>query len=257
MKVAMQRRLARNLVTLLVTGVASLACAQQDTNCWKFMVYGDTRGTSVGINTNVLRGLAQETTNIHPDFVLVPGDLANSGSTNWFLAWSNIMAPVYQAGIGVYPVMGSHDTNDVPAWRAVFGPDLPDNGPPGEVDRTYALIHKNALVLALDTERTVSRVNLPWVNDALTNNTKPHVFAMGHQPAFHVYHDDCLDDYPAARNAFWNMLSNANCKIYFCGHDHFYDHIRLDDGDGDDGNDVHQMIVGTGGCAVLLQRRPL
>jgi hypothetical protein len=33
-----------------------------------------------------------------------------------------------------------------------------------------------------------------------------------------------------------------------CGHDHFYDHARLDDGDGEPNDDVHQYIVGTAGA---------
>ena len=52
--------------------------------------------------------------------------------------------------------------------------------------------------------------------------------------------------YPAARDSLWESLINAGVKIYFCGHDHFYDHSIIDDGDGDLNNDVHQVIVGTG-----------
>ena len=52
----------------------------------------------------------------------------------------------------------------------------------------------------------------------------------------------------AERDAFWNSLSNAHARIYFGGHDHFYDHARLDDGDGNPDNDIHQIIVGTGGA---------
>ncbi|HWI55725.1 MAG TPA: hypothetical protein VNZ22_00760, partial [Bacillota bacterium] len=71
---------------------------------------------------------------------------------------------------------------------------------------------------------------------------------MSHVPAFKVAHPDCLDDYAPERNAFWNSLSNAHCRMYFCGHDHFFDHMRVDDQDGNTNNDVHQVIVGTAGA---------
>jgi len=37
-------------------------------------------------------------------------------------------------------------------------------------------------------------------------------------------------------------------RTYFCGHDHFYDHARVDDGDGNPNNDIHQFIIGTAGA---------
>jgi hypothetical protein len=71
---------------------------------------------------------------------------------------------------------------------------------------------------------------------------------MGHEPAFKVQHDLCMALYPDKRDAFWNVLTNAACRVYFAGHDHFYDHARIDDGDGDPSNDTHQVIVGTAGA---------
>jgi hypothetical protein len=79
-------------------------------------------------------------------------------------------------------------------------------------------------------------------------NTKPHVFVFGHEPAFQVLHPDCLDDHPAQRDAFWRSLKAAGARTYFCGHDHFYNHARVDDGDGDPNNDVHQLVAATAGA---------
>ena len=53
--------------------------------------------------------------------------------------------------------------------------------------------------------------------------------------------------FPEERNLFWESLTDAGVKAYFCGHDHFYDHAIIDDGDGNPDNDIHQVIVGTGG----------
>lgn len=220
----------------------------------KFLVLGDSRGPDAQhqINTNILTELVSATLREQPAFVVVPGDLINSGSLAGFQEWTNLMGPVYRAGIGVYPVIGNHDAADVASFIKVFGPSIPDNGPAGEVDRTYAVAYSNVLVLMLDNyvANNSLRVNQPWVDSVLATNTRPHVFAMGHVPAFKVLHADCLDDYPANRNAFWASLRSAGCRVYFCGHDHFYDHMRLAEGDRTPNNDLHQMIVGTGGAPI-------
>jgi predicted phosphodiesterase len=245
-----ERRWLAALAFWALVAVASGGQAHAQEQKWKFMVFGDSRGTNASdnqINTEILAELARAITNEQPAFVLVAGDLVNSGSLSAFQVWANIMGPVYEAGIAIYPVMGNHDTPDVDSFKEVFGAGIPDNGPAEEIDRTYFIAHSNALVLALDDYVSPHRVNQPWVDSVLATNTRPHVFAFGHEPAFKACHTDCLDDYPTNRDAFWNSLSNANARVYFAGHDHFYDHIRLDDGDGNPNNDLHQMIVGTGG----------
>jgi hypothetical protein len=236
------------LPALLLWAGAASAQSQK----WQFLVYGDTRGSSGTdqINTNILSELARATTNASPKpaFVLVPGDLVYSGSLAAFRGWTNIMAPVYQAGIAVYPVMGNHDTADVSSYISVFGPGIPDNGPAGEINRTYSFVRSNALVAVMDNYVVAHQCNTNWLKSVLQTNDYLHVFVMGHEPAFSVNHADCLDDMPAARDIFWNMLSNVACRAYFCGHDHFYDEMRLDDRDGDPSDDVHQFIAGAGGA---------
>ncbi|HWI56240.1 MAG TPA: hypothetical protein VNZ22_03355 [Bacillota bacterium] len=219
---------------------------------WKFILFGDTIKTSGSppINTNILSELANAISNVKPAFVLFMGDCAMAGSVKNYQIWTNLMFPVYRAGIGVYPTIGNHDSSDIAGFTNVFGPSLPDNGPEGEYDTTYALTYENALILVLN-EATPARdylVNQAWVNAVLATNTRPHVFAMGHYPAFKIYQTSYLGNYPTNRNNFWHSLSNAHGRIYFCSHDHFYDHSRLDDGDGNPGNDLHQFIVGTGGA---------
>ncbi len=239
----------KHILILLLLGSGSV---WGQTRKWEFMVVGDTRGTASNspVNTEIVAELAQAATNIRPAFLLVPGDMVNTGS-QWALEqWTNAMAPVFEAGIPVFPVLGNHENfvGGVAAFTNVFGPSLPDNGPVGEVDRTYAVTYANALVLAFDNYVNIHRANTNWLKTVLATNTSLHVFAMGHEPAFAVLHKDTLDDDPVARDAFWNILSTAAARVYFCGHDHFYDHARLDDRDGDPTNDIHQYIVGTGGA---------
>jgi hypothetical protein len=91
-------------------------------------------------------------------------------------------------------------------------------------------------------------VNQEWLDAQLAANTKPHIFITGHEPAFRALHPDCLDNMPAERDAFWASIRNAGGRTYLTGHDHFYDHARVDDGDGNPDNDIHQYIIGSAGA---------
>jgi len=238
-------------IYLLLLSFFLSGCAQPR---WEFIVTGDSRDDHKPINTAILSELACEIVKYQPEFVLVSGDLVN-GYTNQaemesqFNAWRNTMQPVYEAGIGVYVVRGNHDIGKpagVSAWNKVFG-DMPDTGPEAEKNLTYSFVHKNALVIGVDEYINKSKVNQVWLDGQFSVNTRPHIFVFGHEPAFKVQHADCLDNYPSNRDAFWGSIENAGGRTYFCGHDHFYDHARVDN-DGQADNDVHQYVVGTAGA---------
>ena len=159
-------------------------------------------------------------------------------------------------------------------WDAVFdGPDaLPANGPEDEKNVTFSVNHKNALILGLDLYTHTSpgaqrnpdgsipkgvlhQVNQEWVDAQLAANKQAHVFSFAHEPAFKVDHHDCMhgddswgNDLSKERDIFWNSLRAAGSRVYFGGHDHGFAHARIDDGDGDPDNDIHQVIVGTAGA---------
>ena len=238
---------------LLCVVFSSVSLAQTP---WKFIVVGDTRsdGEDNGVNIAVLSEIADEIVDKGAEFVLVPGDLVLGGVDQTeleseFNTWRNTMKPVYDANIAVYVVRGNHDRGSpegTAAWNNVF-PELPDNGPSGEINLTYSAGHKNVFIIALDQYIVLRRVNQTWLNSQLSANTGPHIFIFGHDPAFKVNHSDCLDAYPANRDAFWFSIEKAGGRVYFCGHDHFYNHARVDN-DGEPNNDVHQYVVGTGGA---------
>ena len=250
---AITRSLA--LLVLTVTVLTPAAFAEPP---WRFVIVGDSRGDTNGVNVPILSEIADAIVASGAEFVLFPGDLVNggldqTGMQSQLTTWRTTMQAVYDAGIAVYPVRGNHDLGSPASatpWNAVFtGPyALPANGPPGEINLTYSVTHKNVFVLALDQYITDARVNQTWIDTQLAANTQPHIVALGHEPAFQVQHTDCLDDYPANRDAFWASLKNAGCTIYTCGHDHFYDHAVIDDGDGNPANDIHQYLVGTAGA---------
>jgi hypothetical protein len=247
-------RLLVGLMALPLLAAPASTDGQEES--WKFVVFADSLSlvSETGINTNILGELASAVAQERPAFVLFCGDCTYLPSLTSLSLWTNLMAPVYAAGIPVFPTVGNHEAADLPAFTNFFGPMLPDNGPLGENRSTYFIAHSNALVLVLNEYAPGNdyRVNQPWVDAVLATNSRPHVFAVGHMPAFKLQHPDCLGSFPAERNLLWNALSNAKCRIYFCGHDHFYDHCRLDDGDGNPNNDLHQITVGTGGAPLYL-----
>ena len=100
------------------------------------------------------------------------------------------------------------------------------------------------------------RVNQEWLNEQLKTKSE-HVFVFTHEPAFKVQHNDCMhgdmsygSDFSEYRNEFWKSIRASGARTYFCGHDHGYAHARIDDGDGDFGNDIHQFVVGTAGAGI-------
>ncbi len=244
------------LKVLLPLFLAAAFSSSVQAQRWRFVACGDGRGasSSAPVNTQIMGEIVKAITNEHPAFVLFTGDLVYSGSASAFQVWTNTMAPVYRAGIKVYPIMGNHDANAAAAYTNIFGRTLPANGPSGELFRTYSFTYSNALVLALDEEVVEGKVNQSWINQVLATNQMPHVFALGHMSAFKVTddHTSMAEAYSAgARDTFWNSLSNAGARMYFCGHYHFYNHTRMDDGDGNSTNDLHQFVVGTAGAPLM------
>ncbi len=217
---------------------------------WVFAVAGDSRSDvpSLPVNTNILGEIARALAAEAPELVLFSGDLVyGPPATEAALRlWKSTMAPVYDAGIRVYPIRGNHDIGS--GWTNVFA-ELPTNGPANALRYTYAVTNRNALFLALDVYGTVyNKVDQNWVDSQLASNRLPHVFVTAHSPAFKLQHTDCLGAYPADRDRFWLSLTRAGARVYFCGHDHFYDHARIDDRDGNPVNDLRQFIVGTAGA---------
>ncbi len=227
------------------------------TRAWRFAFVGDTHVPL----TTVPAEIAVAASNDDARFLVIAGDVTESGAAcspstfaTQLTTWRNAMAPLSSRGIPVYVIRGNHE-DDVPnglsEWTNFFsGPySMPINGPAGEQDLTYStsLTYSNALLVGLDDYVILHQVNQAWLNQQLATNRLPHLFVFGHEPAFKAFHTDCLGSAPVERNTFWSSLTSAGAKVYLCGHDHFFNVARIDDGDGNPANDLYQFIVGTGG----------
>ena len=223
---------------------------------WRFAAFGDSRGTYAeggGHNEEILGAIATAALADGVDLIIFPGDLVLGSSVpetleDELLAWRDTMEILYAAGVGVYPVRGNHDDGAFEPWDTVFsGPyAISDAGPEGEENKTFAIEHENALFLGFDLYFTPHRVNQAWLDEQLAATSAEHIFAFGHEPAYAAYHPDCLDDYPAERNAFIHSLIAAGGRTYFAGHDHFYARAAVHESDA--GPELYQIIIATAGA---------
>jgi 3',5'-cyclic AMP phosphodiesterase CpdA len=264
---------------------------------WTFAVLCDTRGDNVstnrtksGVNEAVVNSMARDIVKEGAELVIVPGDLVNgwfyidTPYADQFATWRQVMAPVYDAGIKVYPVRGNHENGppdplkefpwppDPPNYPTILTIEvlkaayltafadawIPGNGPPDEEGLTYSFVYKNAFFVGLDhyinlNPYRVYRVNQPWLDDQFRQNKQPHTFVYGHAPAFRVGHADSLASYPEERDLFWNSLGNAGVRMYFSGHDHLYNRAHIDD---QAGHTIYQVLAGSGGAPFNIWPHP-
>ena len=212
---------------------------------FRFAALGDSRGSNNGLNEPILTELVTALIADQVDLVAFSGDLVNNGTESQLSYWVEVfMEPLQAAGIQVYACRGNHDASYA-AWNTVFSGDyaFPDNGPPGEINITYAVEHKNALFLMMHASALT--LNYEWLAEHLASTSKPHVFVTNHYPAFSVNHAASLSFFTDLRNAMWNSLYEAGSPTFFVGHDHFYNHARIQDAAG---NWIHQYVVGTAGA---------
>ena len=247
--------LIKILIVVLIFHFSFEINGQQST---RFMVIGDTHYSSPSPNFNesILYELTLAAIQEDVDFIFFTGDLVLrdfTGNIDSLIAdWKFILDTLYANGIKVYACRGNNDVSSQVTWDALFSSiyALPDNGPEEEKYYTYSFEYDNFLFISLDEYTVYERINQVWLDEQLINNDKPFVFVAGHEPAFKLLHTNCLGAYPEERNIFWNSLTQHNGIIYFCGHDHFYDHSIISNEDGNPYNDIHQIIVGTGGGGI-------
>ena len=82
-----------------------------------------------------------------------------------------------------------------------------------------------------------------------------HCFVFGHSPLYTVKMDTSMDAtaLTAAGRDVFVQEAGSLAEIYFCGHEHFYDHTLISGtahpgGQGIDA--LHQVLVGTGGAEI-------
>lgn len=233
-----------------------------------------------GINKTISREIERAVINEKAQVLLWTGDLSNVNSRDdgifkkQLLAWREIMDPLYQRGVIVLPTRGNHEfLRDVQGesfglepipdasriWNEVFAGryGLPSNGPDREKNLTFYYVYGSALLIGLDQYETKKdTVDAGWLASVLNANPKPFIFAFGHEQAFASGGHPANETLAAntdKRNQMWETLIKAGSRVYFCGHDHFYDHMSVVRNSADPGPEMHQLVAGTAGAPFYPQ----
>ena len=134
------------------------------------------------------------------------------------------------------------------------------DGPLGSVETTYSWNYGNAHFVALNeywdggtvlgesdygTDGDVVPELYDWLKNDLETYSEPFVFIFGHEPAFPAYRHltSSLNQYPANRDAFWDLMESHGVNAYITGHSHYYSSRQMVGGDlwqidaGNAGND--------------------
>jgi predicted phosphodiesterase len=243
-------------VILLSCIVRISAMAQQP---GRFMVVSDAHhySPSPDFTQNLLYEITLAAIHEKVDFVFFTGDLGLRGFATpaeedlVLKDWRFVLDTLRDNNIKVYACRGNTDLNGGAAWDSLFTGinALPLNGPGNEKGLSYFFETENIFFIALDEFTENYKINQAWLDALPAAGKMKFIFVAGHTPAFKVFNSKCLGTYPAERDIFWESLTQSGAKAYFSGHDHFYDHAIIDDGDGNPGNDIHQFIVATGGSS--------
>jgi serine/threonine-protein phosphatase CPPED1 len=182
------------------------------------------------------RDFAQETANLefavanlnrlHPQFVVVCGDLVNrTGDAAEIAEYKRILQKL-DPSIPVYNVPGNHDVGNVPtpasiqAYRAAFGKGFYSftDGP------VFGIVLDSNLISAPEKSSDFARRQRQWLADTLKNAPAGRqIIVFQHIPYF--LHDPAEKDQyfniPAAeRSDYLDLLINSGVRYVFAGHYH-------------------------------------
>jgi predicted phosphodiesterase len=192
----------------------------------RFMVVGDAHhySPSPDFTRTILYEITLAAIDEQVDFIFFTGDLIISefGSPaekdSVLKDWRFVLDTLGYHNIKVFACRGNNDISSREAWDSLFSGRyiLPQNGPENEKNITYAIEYDNLLIIALDEYMVYRQINQGWLDEILATTSSEYIFAAGHEPAFKLFNSNCLGASPAARNLFWESLTNAGVRAYTC-----------------------------------------
>lgn len=235
---------------------------QLEPTSFRFIVMGDSRGSSTVVNETILRTLLNNINglSVQPNFILFNGDMVyGSGNVESELTiWKDIVDDYYPITM-YYPSIGNHEDNEN-AFSNSFN-YLPSEQLQGYQRTAYYFDYDNSRFIILNSNRidmqyhyVIDDYQLNWLENLLNNNGKTHNFVMFHVPAFPIGHHygESLDANITQRNKLWSILDKYNVTAAFTAHEHNYNR-RLVNSMFDNGgykfvNQVNQITSGSAGA---------
>jgi hypothetical protein len=229
---------------------------------FRFVVMGDSRGSSNGTNETTLRALMEQVKKLSPlpEFILFTGDQVSGGSdvAKQLASWKNIVDDYFPI-TSIYPTLGNHE-HDEAIFTQSF-PSLPKEQLSGYGKTVYSFDYGNARFITLNTDRkndkkkyAVSKDQLDWLENELKTGGKKQIFVQFHVPAYPIgaHLGSSLDGDPASRDALWSVLDKYNVSAVLVGHEHNYNRRKVDSSFNGNGyeftNTIYQITIGGAGA---------
>lgn len=229
---------------------------------FRFVVMGDSRGATDGINETTLRALLQRVKDFpaQPKFILFSGDQVEGGhNLDTELAnWKAVVGDYYPIN-KYYPSLGNHE-KDESVFSDAFD-YLPNEQLPGYKRTAYYFDYGNARFIVMNSERkdengkyVISFTQRAWLEGLLKNSRKTHNFVMFHAPPYPIgaHVGNSLDGNPAERDALWDVLDKYNVTAVFVGHEHNYNRRLVDSSFSTEShafnNKIYQLTLGGAGA---------
>lgn len=236
--------------------------ADAATTSFRFVVMGDSRGSTDGVNSATLHSLMQKVKGLatQPAFVLFTGDQVQGGSnlSTELTDWKAIVDDYYPIN-QYYPALGNHE-HDETIFSNAFS-YLPTNQLSGYQRSAYYFDYGNARFITLNSDRTdssgkyvINASQRAWLESVLQNNGKTHNFVQFHVPAYPIgaHYGASLDANPAERDAVWDIFDKYNVTAVMVGHEHNYNRRTINSSFNGSGytfdNTIFQLTIGGGGA---------
>ncbi len=293
------RRIA--LVLCLAAGLLSVAFLPVSGYCenLRFVFLADSPVATIPsnptptdlINTAVLTPIINQILALspQPSFVVYGGDQAASGCFNGtynFEAFKSVMAPLTNAGIPFYTVLGNRELFNPTLNPLAFGTFYlanqqqyqqaftgnPANGPSGYERLVYSFespggdaffavmdpYYLTADVASPNITGTFDDTQLNWLADRVSQTRATHKFIFTHGPYYGVTPAGAAPAPDSTYTNLWKIVDDNRFDIYLCGHVHLYSRKTVDSSiaplttpPAQWRNNVVQLIDGTAGATVL------
>jgi hypothetical protein len=248
---------------------------------FSFIVYGDTRGRRDGleqqyehsliVNSAIAQIKRLERTEFPVRFVLQTGDGVVNGrmGRQWNTSFVELINRLTQdGGVPYFLAPGNHDVTsasrlDDPQrqiglrnYFALNAELIPPNGSPRRMNDypVFSFGYGNSFVIAMDSNIVGDEKQYEWVKaqlDGLDRNRYRNIFVYAHHPAFSSGpHGGARAEAQTMiiRQKYMPLFRKHHVKIYFVGHEHFFEHWVEHYEDATGKHRLDQVLTGGGGA---------